>query len=91
MGFVINEHPVSALGPDGPYPPFRLAIRPRRSRRAVTPRMCTRRVVTSMTNSTYRRLRKTVSTVKKSHASKPSAWARKNVRQEVSRSRGAGR
>jgi len=36
---------------------------------AVTPRICTRRVATSMTNKTYRRLRKTVSTVKKSQAS----------------------
>src|SRR5215469_5265956 len=55
------------------------------------PRMFTRRVAISMTNSTYRRLRKTVSTVKKSHASRPSAWTRKNLRQEVSRPRGAGR
>ena len=39
----------------------------------VTPRMCTRRVATSMTNSTYHRLRKTVSTMKKSPASSPSA------------------
>ena len=30
---------------------------------AVTPRMCTRRVATSMANSTYRRLRKIASTV----------------------------
>ncbi len=37
------------------------------------PRTCTRRVPTSMTNSTYRRLRKIVSTWKKSQASKPSA------------------
>jgi len=34
---------------------------------------------------------KTVSTVKKSHASRPSAWARRNLRQEVSKPRGAGR
>ena len=39
----------------------------------VTPRMCTRRVVNSMTNSTYRRLRKPMSTWKKSQASRPSA------------------
>jgi len=32
-----------------------------------------------------------VSTAKKSHASRPSAWARRKVRQEVSRPRGAGR
>ena len=40
---------------------------------AVTPRTCTGRVSTSMTNSTYRRLRKIVSTWKKPHASSPSA------------------
>jgi hypothetical protein len=37
------------------------------------PRMCTRRVATSMTNSTYSRLSMTVSRVKKSHASRRSA------------------
>jgi hypothetical protein len=42
-----------------------------------------------MTNSTYKRWRKTVSTVKKSHASRPSGWARKKARQQVSRPRGA--
>src|SRR5262249_47487753 len=57
----------------------------------VTRRMCTLRVAISMTNSTYRRLRKTVSTVKKSHASKPSAGARRKACQEVSRPPGAGR
>ena len=50
---------------------------------AVTPRMCTRRVATSMTNNTYRRWRKIVSIWKKSHASRPSAWVRRNARQEV--------
>src|ERR1019366_2639926 len=39
---------------------------------AVTPRTRTRRVLTSMTNSTYRRLRKIVSTWKKSQANRPS-------------------
>ena len=58
--------------------------------RVVTPRMCTRRVLTSMTNSTYTRLRKIVSTWKKSQASRPSAWARRNARQEVPTFRGAG-
>jgi hypothetical protein len=48
----------------------------------VTPRMCTRGVATSVTNNTYKRLRKIVSTVKKSNASGPSAWARRNLRQE---------
>ena len=52
--------------------------------------MGTRRVATSTTNSTYRHLRKIVSTVKKSHASRPSAWTRRKERQEVSRPRGAG-
>jgi hypothetical protein len=40
---------------------------------AVTLRMCTCRVATSMTDKTYRRLRKIVSTVKKSQASSPCA------------------
>ncbi len=40
---------------------------------------------------TYSRCRKTVSTVKKSHASRPWAWARRKARQDVSRPRGAGR
>jgi hypothetical protein len=62
-----------------------------RSGYRVTPRMWTRRVAISITNSTYRRRRKIVSMVKKSQASRPSAWARRNVRQEVSRPRGAGR
>jgi hypothetical protein len=33
---------------------------------------------------TYRRVRKIVSTWKKSQASRPSAWVRRNARQEVS-------
>jgi hypothetical protein len=41
-----------------------------------------------MTNSTYRRRRKTVSTAKKPYASRLSAWARRNFRQEVSRPQG---
>ena len=44
---------------------------PRGCAPAVTPRMHTRRVAISITNSTYNRLRKIVSTVKKSHASSP--------------------
>ena len=36
-----------------------------------------------MTNSTYSGLRKIVSTVKKSHASRACAWVRRNFRQEV--------
>jgi hypothetical protein len=48
------------------------------------------RVATSMTNSTYSRWRKIVSTWKKSLASRPLAWVRKNTRQEASRWRGVG-
>ena len=40
---------------------------------AVMPRMCTRRVWISITNKTYRRLRNTVSTCRKSHARIPDA------------------
>jgi hypothetical protein len=61
------------------------------SGRAVTPRIWTRRVATSMANRTYSRRRKIVSTWEKSQASRPSAWVRRNARQEVSRARGAGR
>ncbi len=43
-----------------------------------------------MTNSTYRRLRKIVSTWKKSQASSLCAWVRGNARQEVSTFRGGG-
>jgi hypothetical protein len=41
---------------------------------AVTPRMCTRRVASSITNSTYRRCSSTVSTWKKLAARIPWAW-----------------
>jgi len=56
---------------------------------AVIPRMCTRRVAISMTNRTYSRLRKIMSTVKKSRAGGPWAWVRRNSRQDVSMPRGA--
>ena len=39
----------------------------------VRPNMCTRCVWISMTNKTYKRLRKTVSTYRKSHAKMPEA------------------
>src|SRR5512132_214125 len=45
---------------------------------AVTPRIWTRRMEPSSTNSTYRRLSKTVSAWKKSQAKIPSAWAARN-------------
>ena len=57
---------------------------------AVTPRIWTRRLVISMTNSTYSRRRVIVSTWKKSVASSPDAWVRRNVRHVVSMPRGAG-
>jgi len=145
MRFAVDQHPVGALGPDGPHPAFGIIICSRRSRRrlhnsyvlagkdsvergrelgvaipdeeperadpvrevhsqvaGLLRSPCPVRVpghpqdvyppgrYISMTNSTYRRLRKIVSTVKKSHASSPSAWERRNLRQEVSRPRGAG-
>jgi hypothetical protein len=43
-----------------------------------------------MKNSTYTRRRKTVSTVKKSHAMIPAAWWRRNDRQFAAPRRGAG-
>jgi formate hydrogenlyase subunit 7 len=49
--------------------------------------MCTRCVAISITNSMYRRLRQIVSTVKKSHASRPSAWVRRNLRHDHPRPR----
>ena len=33
VGFVIDQHPVSALGPCCAYPPFRITVRPRSLRR----------------------------------------------------------
>jgi hypothetical protein len=51
---------------------------------AVTPRMCTRRMTTSITTSTYSRRSVTVSRWKKSVASSPDAWAWRKARHEVS-------
>ena len=56
----------------------------------VTPSTWTRRVAISITNSTYSRFRNTVSTVKKSTASTPLAWARRNCRHETIDRLGAG-
>jgi len=56
----------------------------------VAPSTWTRRVATSITNSTYSRCNKTVSTVKKSTANTPVAWARKNCRQVSADRAGAG-
>jgi hypothetical protein len=52
--------------------------------------MWTRRLATSITNSTYSRCNNTVSTVKKSTASTPLAWAGRNCRQEIAERVGAG-
>jgi len=49
---------------------------------SVTPANRTRRVPSSMMNKTYRVLRPTVSTVKKSVARMAVAWARRNARQD---------
>jgi hypothetical protein len=57
---------------------------------AVMPRMWTRRVETSSTNSTSRRLSKTVSAWNKSQAKIPSAWAARNCCQVRLAQRGAG-
>src|SRR4051794_23966121 len=57
---------------------------------AVIPARCTRRRSTSTTNSTYSLVRPTVSTVKKSHANSPPAWARRNAVQLGPLRRGAG-
>jgi hypothetical protein len=57
---------------------------------AVTPSTWTWREATSITNSTYRRLRNTVSTVKKSTARTLLAWARRNCRQVRADRLGAG-
>jgi hypothetical protein len=57
---------------------------------AVTPAKCTRRLPSSMTNSTYSRRSQTVSTVKKSQARMPAACRRRNDRQVVEARRGAG-
>lgn len=48
----------------------------------VTPRMCTRRVEASMTNSTYNRLQNAVSTGKKSQANKPGQQTRQGGQQD---------
>jgi hypothetical protein len=56
----------------------------------VTPRMCTRRDRSSMAKSTYRVRSESVSTVKKSNARIPRAWARRNSLQVGPARRGAG-
>jgi hypothetical protein len=57
---------------------------------AVTPARWTRRVSSSMKNSTYSRRSHTVSAVKKSQATISAAWWRRNARQVVVVRRGAG-
>ena len=68
----------------------RLLAGPGAGRWAVTPEDGHVPVLTSMRNSTYRRLRKIVPAWKKSQASSPSAGVRGNARQQVSILRGAG-
>jgi hypothetical protein len=57
---------------------------------AVTPARWTRRVSSSMKNSTYSRRNQMASTVKQSHATIPAACWRRNARQVVAIRRGAG-
>jgi hypothetical protein len=52
---------------------------------AVTPPMCIRRVPCSMNTSTYMRYSSTVSACRKSAATIPAAWARRNCRQPRAR------
>jgi hypothetical protein len=59
--------------------------------RHVTPASRTCRVPSSMKNSTYNVVSRTVSTVKKSVARVPAACARRNPRQVTDARRGAGR
>jgi hypothetical protein len=61
---------------------------PGADRMAVTPARWTRRVPTSMKNSTYSLRSHTVSTVKKSHAMIPAAYSRRNAFQVVVARRG---
>jgi hypothetical protein len=56
----------------------------------VTPARWTRRVASSIKNSTYSRRSQIVSTVKKSHARMPAACWRRNARQVLAIRRGAG-
>jgi hypothetical protein len=60
------------------------------ARLAVTPARWTRRVSSSMKNSTYNRRSQTVSTVKKSQVTIPAACCRRNACQVVAARRGAG-
>jgi hypothetical protein len=60
------------------------------SGRAVTPAATTRLVLSWMKNSTYNVCNQLVSTVKKSQATIPSAWARRNCAQLGPERRGAG-
>jgi hypothetical protein len=65
------------------------ATRPSRRSRSDLAR-CTRRRSNSTKNRTYSRVSPTVSTVRKSQASDPAAWARKNAVQPGPPRRGAG-
>jgi hypothetical protein len=81
VSFVVDQQPAGALGPCGPYPTFGITIRPGRPRRGLhdLDALAGEHVIERggelgvpvATNSTYSRLRKIVSTVKKSQASRP--------------------
>jgi hypothetical protein len=60
------------------------------SRFVVQPATWTRLLSSSMKNSTYRRRSVTVSTVKRSQATRVAAWRRRNARQLIACRRGAG-
>ena len=68
----------------------RLLADPGASGVEVTPARCTLRVATSMKKSAWKRLRKAVSTVRKSQAIIPAAWALRNSLQESPARLGAG-
>jgi hypothetical protein len=56
MGFAANQHPVSALGPDGPYPAFGMTVRPGRPRwRLHDPHVITGKDLAEYLRSTTRR------------------------------------
>ena len=83
----------AAAGPRSPSTSSRLRacwVTQAPSGLAVTPARWTRRVSSSMKNSTYSRRSQTVSTVKKSQATIPAACWRRNARQVVVARRGAG-
>jgi len=92
LGVTVPDEEAEGAGPVAEVPEQVAGLLggPRAAGWAVTPRMCACRVATSLTNRMDRRLRKTVSAVKRSQASRPSAGVRRNARQGVPAFRGAG-